>query len=79
LAFFLLDQNLKHLSYKLSKFHQQGLKLSRKENYFPLDEKEVEEKFFVNLKFINLSSREIDNVKKFFKTFFNEPDFSLLR
>jgi hypothetical protein len=53
--------------------------LSRKENYFPLDEKEVEEKFFVNLKFINLSSREIDNVKKFFKTFFNEPDFSLLR
>ena len=46
---------------------------------FPLAEKEVEEKFFDNLKFSNLSSREIDNVKKFFKTFFNDPDFSLLR
>lgn len=45
---------------------------------FPLDEKEVEAKFFDNLKFSNLSSREIDNVKKFFKTFFNDPDFSLL-
>ena len=45
---------------------------------FPLDEKEVEEKFFDNLKFGNLSSREVDNVKKFFETFFNVPDFSLL-
>ena len=45
---------------------------------FPLDEKEVEEKFFNNLKFGNLSSREVNNVKKFFATFFNDPDFSLL-
>ena len=45
---------------------------------FPLDEKEVEEKFFNNLKFGNLSSREFNNVKKFFATFFNDPDFSLL-
>jgi 2-methylcitrate dehydratase PrpD len=45
---------------------------------FPLDEKEVEEKFFNNLKFGNLSSREVENVKKFFATFFTDPDFSLL-
>jgi len=36
------------------------------------------EKFFNNLKFGNLSSREVNNVKKFFATFFNDPDFSLL-
>jgi 2-methylcitrate dehydratase PrpD len=45
---------------------------------FPLDEKEVEEKFFDNLKFGNLSSREVENVNKFFTAFFNCPDFSLL-
>ena len=45
---------------------------------FPLDQSEVEEKFFDNLKFSNLSSREVENVKKFFATFFNCPDFSLL-
>ena len=45
---------------------------------FPLDQSEVEEKFFDNLKFGNLSSREVENVKKFFATFFNCPDFSLL-
>ena len=45
---------------------------------FPLDQSEVEEKFFDNLKFGNLSSREVKNVKKFFSTFFNRPDFSLL-
>ena len=45
---------------------------------FPLDEKEVEEKFFNNLKFGNLSSKEVNNVKKFFSTFFNDPDFSVL-
>ena len=45
---------------------------------FPLDQSEVEEKFLDNLKFGNLSSREVENVKKFFSTFFNCPDFSLL-
>ena len=45
---------------------------------FPLDQSEVEEKFLDNLKFGNLSSREVENVKKFFATFFNCPDFSLL-
>ncbi len=45
---------------------------------FPLDEKEVEKKFFDNLKFGNLSSGEVDNVKKFLETFFIDPDFSLL-
>ena len=45
---------------------------------FPLDKSEVEEKFLDNLKFGNLSSREVENVKKFFTTFFNCPDFSLL-
>ena len=54
---------------------QPGLRGGR---LFPLDRKEVEEKFFNNLKFGNLSSREVNNVKKFFATFFNDPDFSLL-
>lgn len=45
---------------------------------FPLDQSEVEEKFFDNLKFGNLSLREIDNIKKFYDTLFEKPDFSLL-
>ena len=45
---------------------------------FPLDQSEVEEKFFDNLKFGNLSVREIDNIKKFYDTLFEKPDFSLL-
>ena len=45
---------------------------------FPLDQGEVEEKFFDNLKFGNLSLREIDNIKKFYDTLFEKPDFSLL-
>ena len=45
---------------------------------FPIDEKEVKEKFHNNLRFGNLNSNEIKNVKKFCKTFFKDPDFSLL-
>ena len=45
---------------------------------FPLDQSEVEEKFFDNLKFGNLSLREIDNIKKFYDTLFEKPDSSLL-
>ena len=54
---------------------QPGLRGGR---LFPLDKKEVEEKFLDNLKFGNLNSSEINNVKKFFETFFKDPDFSLL-
>ena len=54
---------------------QPGLRGGR---LFPLDRKEVEEKFLDNLKFGNLNSNEINNVKKFFETFFKDPDFSLL-
>ena len=54
---------------------QPGLRGGR---LFPLDEKEVEEKFLDNLKFGDLNSSEINNVKKFFETFFKDPDFSLL-
>ena len=54
---------------------QPGLRGGR---LFPLDVKEVEEKFFDNLKFGNLSSREVNNIKIFFDTFFYDPDFTLL-
>ena len=54
---------------------QPGLRGGR---LFPLDGKEVEDKFLDNLKFGNLNSSEINNVKKFFETFFKDPDFSLL-
>ena len=54
---------------------QPGLRGGR---LFPLHQKEVEEKFVDNLKFSNLTSNEINNVKKFCETFFEKPDFSLL-
>ena len=34
--------------------------------------------YFFNLKYGNLSLREIDNIKKFYDTLFEKPDFSLL-